>query len=45
MDFSSINLGKFSIRMRTTAITNIVEEQDNGKFSIKFSRNIRDVVD
>ena len=45
VDFSSINLGKFSIRMRTTAITNIVEEQDNGKFSIKFSRNIRDVVD
>ena len=45
IDYTPINLGDLSVRMRSTDKGMIIEDQNIGEISIKFDRNIRDVVD
>ena len=45
IDYSPINLGNISVRMRNRDKAIIVKEQNIGEISIKFDRNYRDVID
>ena len=45
IDYSPINLGNISVRMRNRDKAIIVKEQNIGEISIKFDRNDRDVID
>lgn len=45
IDYSPINLGNISVRMRNRDKAIIVKEQNIGEISVKFDRNYRDVID